>query len=135
MNAKKIWANLAVEDVERTNKFYAMLGFKPNGAHSSSELVSFFFGEDDFVMHFFLKSSLQPAMKGDMADLKNGNEIIFTLGAQSKAEADTWAKEVKAAGGTLVSQPEEFGPGYYGFVFADPDGHKFNVFFMKGMKW
>ncbi|NCD69654.1 VOC family protein [Mucilaginibacter agri] len=134
MNVKKMWANLAVEDVERTNKFYTTLGFKPNGPHSSKELVSFFFGDDNFIMHFFLKDSLQPAMKGDLADLKKGNEIIFTLAAQSKAEADAWADEIKVAGGTLVSQPEEFGPGYYGFVFSDPDGHKFNVFFMEGMK-
>jgi predicted lactoylglutathione lyase len=43
---------------------------------------------------------------------------------------DLWSKEVEKAGGNLVSQPEEFGAGYYGFVFSDPDGHKFNVFFM-----
>jgi len=29
-----------------------------------------------------------------------------------------------------VQDLEAFGEGYYGFVFADPDGHKFNVFHM-----
>ena len=29
--------------------------------------------------------------------------------------------------------PEEFGKGYYGFVFADPNGHRFNVFYMEGL--
>jgi predicted lactoylglutathione lyase len=37
---------------------------------------------------------------------------------------------VQQAGGTIVSKPESFGKGYYGFVFADPDGHKYNVFYM-----
>jgi predicted lactoylglutathione lyase len=41
-----------------------------------------------------------------------------------------WAKEVQKAGGKLVSKPEEFGEGYYGFVLADPDDHRFNVFYM-----
>jgi predicted enzyme related to lactoylglutathione lyase len=41
-----------------------------------------------------------------------------------------WQDDVQNAGGTIVSPAEEFGAGYYGFVFADPDGHKFNVFHM-----
>lgn len=128
MKPKKIWANLAVSDLERTTQFYTQLGFKPNGA--SKELTSFVVGEKDFIIHFFLKEVLQPNIKGEIADLKNGNEIIFTLSADSKDEVDNWEKEVKNAGGTIFSKAEEFGKGYYGFVFADPDGHKFNVFYM-----
>jgi len=128
MKPKKIWSNLAVTDLVRTTKFYTDLGFKHNGANK--DLTSFFFGDDEFIVHFFLKDILQPAMKGEIADLKNGNEVIFTLSAESKEDVDNWAKEIEKAGGTLVSQPEEFGAGYYGFVFSDPDGHKFNVFYM-----
>jgi hypothetical protein len=118
MNPKKIWSNLAVSDLERTTKFYTELGFKFNG--NSKELTSFLIGEDDFVMHFFLKNVLE----------KNSNEIVFTLSAESKEQVNNWAKEVERAGGKIISKPEEFGEGYYGFVFADPDGHKFNVFYM-----
>ena len=128
MKTKKIWANLGVEDLERTTKFYTELGFKPNGA--SKELTSFFVGEDDFVIHFFLKDILKSNVKGELADLKNGNEVIFTLSAESKEEVDNWENEVKKAGGTIISNAEEFGNGYYGFVFSDPNGHKFNVFYM-----
>ena len=128
MKPKKIWANFGVDNLDRTTKFYTDLGFKQNGA--SKELTSFFAGEDDFIIHFFLKNILKPNIKGEIADLTLGNEIIFTLSAGSKDEVDNWVKEVKKAGGTIVSEAEEFGKGYYGFVFADPDGHKFNVFFM-----
>jgi predicted lactoylglutathione lyase len=38
--------------------------------------------------------------------------------------------EVTKAGGKMLSQPEAFDEGYYGFMFADPDGHRFNVFYM-----
>lgn len=133
MNPKKIWANLAVSDLDRTTKFYTEAGFKFNGQNDSIGLTSFLFGENNFVIHFFLKDKLRTGMQGEIADLKNGNEIIFTLSAESREEADKWAKEIEKAGGTLVSQPEEFGKGYYGFVFADPDGHKFNVFYAEGM--
>lgn len=128
MNTKRIWANFSVQDLERTTKFYKQLGFEQNGA--SDQLTSFFFGENKFIIHFFLKDILEPAMKGQIIDAKAGNEIIFTLSADSKEEVNNWEQAVQQAGGTIVSKPEEFGQGFYGFVFADPDGHKFNVFHM-----
>lgn len=130
MNPKMIWSNLAVSDLERTTKFYTELGFKPNG--KSNELTSFLIGKNDFVMHFFLKDILKTSIKGEITDSQISNEVIFTLFAESKDQVDNWAKEVKSAGGKIISEPEEFGKEYYGFVFADPDGHKFNVFYMKG---
>lgn len=129
MKPKMIWSNLAVSDLERTTKFYTELGFKPNGS-PTDEITSFVVGNDNFVMHFIVKYKLRTEIKGELADLKQGNEIIFTLSAESKEEVNLWANEVQKAGGKLVSKPEEFGEGYYGFVFADPDGHKFNVFYM-----
>lgn len=128
MNPKQIWANFTVQDLDRTTKFYTQLGFKPNGA--SKELTSFKFGDNDFIIHFFLTEVLKSNVKGEVADVKNGNEIIFTLSADTREEVDDWEKQVKDAGGTIISPAEEFGPGYYGFVFTDPDGHKFNVFHM-----
>ena len=128
MKPKKIWANLTVDNLDRTTKFYTELGFKSNGVNK--ELTSFFFGEDNFVIHFFLKDVLKLNVEGEIADLKHGNEIVFTLSADTKEEVDQWEKEVRNAGGTIVSGAEEFGPGYYGFLFTDPDGHKFNVFYM-----
>lgn len=126
-----IWANLAVTNLERTQKFYTELGFKPNNPHTSDELVSFFFGENEFVIHFFLKNIIERNLKTmNFGDPQDSNEIIFTLSADNKTQVDDWAQEVKNAGGTIISEPESFGEHYYGFVFADPDGHKFNVFFM-----
>src|SRR5450432_28558 len=131
MKPKKIWSNLGVSDLKRTTEFYNELGFKPNGKHSvTKELTSFLVGDDDFVMHFFLKDILKTSMKGEIADLVNDNEVLYTLSAESKEQVDDWAKEVERAGGKIISKPEEFGKGYYGFVFADPDGHNFNVFYM-----
>ncbi|MCE7043169.1 VOC family protein [Dyadobacter sp. CY312] len=131
MKTKKIWANLGVADLERTTRFYTEIGFKFNG--TAKDLTSFTIGDDNFVINFFLNAALKPALKGELADLQKGNEIIFTLGAQSKKEVDSWEQEISRAGGNIISRPEEFGEGYYGFVFSDPDGHKYNVFFMEGI--
>ena len=132
MKTKKIWANLAVSDLERTTQFYTAIGFKPNGA--SNELTSFTVGDENFIIHFFIKDTLKTAIKGELADLQHGNEVVFTIDAESKNDVDSWERAVASAGGKIISKPEEFGKGYYGFVFADPDGHKFNVFYMEGIK-
>lgn len=129
MTPKKIWANLAVSNLERTTKFYTTLGFKANGT-PNKDLTSFLFGEDNFIIHFFLKDVLKAFLKSEISDSQQANEIVYTLSAETKDQVDSWAKEVEAAGGQVVSKPEAFGEGFYGFVFADPDGHKFNVFQM-----
>ncbi len=133
MKPKKIWANLTVKNIERTAEFYTRLGFRPNMQHSTAELASFLFGDDGFVIHFFREKS-QPGMEGIVTDLKNGNEIMFTLSAENEEEVNNWAKKVKEAGGSIFKEAAKDENGFYYCGFADPDGHKFNVLLMeKGM--
>ena len=100
MIPKKIWANLGVENVERTQEFYLALGIKQNGM-PTNDLVSFLFGEDEFVIHFFEKEKLKTSLEGEVADLDQGNEIMFTLSAESKQEIHDWLDTVKKLGGVL----------------------------------
>lgn len=127
MKTNKIWANLGVEDLQRTTKFYSELGFKPNG--TNTELTSFMFGEDDFIIHFFIKERFKWAVNDEVADLKLGSEIIFSLSAESVDEVHQWLLAVKNAGGRIFAEPQSFEKGY-SFGFADPDGHKFNVLYL-----
>jgi predicted lactoylglutathione lyase len=128
MNTKKIWANLGVENLDRTTKFYSELGFKRNGHNASEELTSFIFGDDNFIIHFFIKERFKWAVDGEMTDLKLGNEIIFSLSAESKNEVNEWVKIIEKAGGRIFAEPQDYGKGYF-FGFSDPDGHKFNVLY------
>ena len=129
MKPKQIWANLAVKDLDQATRFYTALGFKPNGQHNN-QLTSFSIGDNGFVINFFLSDFLKTAMQGQLSDTTQGNEIMFTLSAENKDEVNAWAEEVRTLGGNIFTEPAEFGPGYYGFGFADPDGHKWNVFYM-----
>lgn len=131
MKPAQIWANLAVEDVHRTHQFYTTLGFEANTGHGKDDkLTSIRFGKDGFVVNFFKTAQMEQAMNGPVSDTAKGNEIMFTLSVESPEEADAWAEEVRKAGGHIFSEPAAFGPCWYGFGFADPDGHKWNVFKM-----
>lgn len=128
---RQVWANLAVKDVGKTREFYSSLGFKVNGGRESEQLASFLVGEDDFVVHFFREEMFEQSSAGKAANLEQGSEVMFTIGASSRKEVDTWAEQVTEAGCTLFSKPAEIGKenGWYGCGFADPDGHKWNVFY------
>ncbi|MGD1320542.1 VOC family protein [Chryseobacterium sp. 2R14A] len=128
MKSNMIWANFGVKDLERTTQFYTALGFKSNGR--SDDLTSFFFGENNFIIHFFKKEVLSKNLSLEISDSEKSNEIIFTISAETKEEVDQWSEKIKNSEGKLISNPEEFGDNYYGFIFADPDGHKFNIFMM-----
>ena len=128
MKAKKIWANFSVKDVNRTREFYTHLGFTANKFSNNPQLVSFLFGENDFVIHFFEQGSqidtyLSPEIQN--------SEIIFTLSAETASEVKAWSDRVKQAGGTVFNEMNRDDSSYYGFTFADPDGHRFNILLME----
>lgn len=131
MKIKKVWANLPVKDVEQTRNFYKTLGFRINGdGGERNTLASFLVGDDDFVVHFFEEKRFKESANGEVADLKQGNEVMFTLSADSREEVDEWADEVRKAGGTVFSEPQTIiNDKWYGCGFADPEGHKWNVFY------
>ena len=132
MKTKQIWANLSAKDVEQTRAFYKALGFEVNGdGGGRNELASFLVGENKFVVHFFAEERFKSAIDGGIADLQRGNEVMFTLSADSRDEVDEWAEEVVKAGGTLFSEPQAVmnSDKWYGCGFADLDGHKWNVFY------
>lgn len=131
MKPAKIWANLAIKDIARTNEFYKQLGFQLSPGHSSEDLTSLQFGDNNFIINFFREEKLQAAMNGNLADLQNGCEIMFSLSANTKDEVREFAKQAKAAGGTIFREPSADDNGYFYCGFADPDGHKFNVLLMK----
>ncbi|KIC63038.1 VOC family protein [Chryseobacterium taiwanense] len=132
MKTKQIWANLPITDLERTKKFYEELGFTLNNSVKPHELISFSFGENNFIINFFLKDILETNTKMKFSGVKEENEIIFSLSAKSKEEVDEWVQVVENAGGIISTTPYTTGEGYT-FGFSDPDGHKFNVLYWPGM--
>ncbi|MDF2193444.1 VOC family protein [Paraflavitalea sp. CAU 1676] len=131
MKGRKIWANLSVKSATRTRQFYTALGCKPNPFNDMPQLASFSFGDDDFVIHFFEQGS-QIDEYLPAGTLKS-SEVIFTLSAESEQEVKEWESNVKAAGGTILHEAARDKAGYFILVFADPDGHKFNVLLMDKM--
>jgi len=131
MKPTKIWANFSVKDANRTRQFYTQLGFTPSKQNNVPKLASFLFGDDDFVIHFFEQGSKIDEYLAPGATTTS--EIIFTLSAETETEVNEWAEKVKTAGGSIFHEVGRDENNYYGFAFADPDGHKFNVILMDNL--
>lgn len=132
MTPKLIWANLAVDDLQRTTQFYTALGFQESEHNNSPELTSLQFGQHNFVINFFTKDRFREPHNGSIENPTSGSEVIFSLSAESKEEVDQWRDAVVKAGGTIYSEPQTYQQGYT-CGFADPDGHKFNALYWPGM--
>lgn len=91
------------------------------------------------MIHFFEKTRLKSSLEGELADLSQGNEIMLSLSTQTREEFDTWIEEIKNAGGSILFDSNKDrkelydNNGFYVCVFADPDGHKFNLLYSDTM--
>jgi uncharacterized protein len=130
MLPKKIWANLTVKDVQRTADFYKQLGCKTN-VSAAGGLVCVYFAEEGFIINFFDPKTSDFNMFGKIADLQSGNEIMFSISAETELEVQEWETEAVKAGGKIFKPAGRDANGFYYCGFADPDGHKFNVLLME----
>ena len=81
------------------------------------------------MIHFFeLGSQIDEYLTSGS---KTTSEIIFTLSAETETEVKEWRDRVKNAGGTILNDLGRDEINHYGFAFADPDGHKFNILLME----
>jgi predicted lactoylglutathione lyase len=124
--SRKIFVNLAVEDLDRSIKFFTHLGFRfdPNFSdeHSSGMIVS-----DEAYVMLLDKEFFKSFIKKELAD--STTETIIALSADSREQVDELVHKAFAAGGRPANDPIEM-DFMYGWSFQDPDGHLWELFYM-----
>lgn len=125
----QLWLNLPVKNIEKSREFFSKLGFSFNTQHGNSPVsASLVIGKN--VVMLFEETSFKAFTKTDITDTSKTNEILISIDAESKEEADELAKKVEEAGGTIYGKPGEKDGWMYGFGFIDLDGHRWNVLYM-----
>ena len=129
--SRELWLNLPVREPDRAKAFYTQIGFRLNEQYASQDgSFSLIVGDNQVVLMLFPESSFSGFAGNVVVDSRQGTEVLFSLGANSKDEVDEIAFKVEGAGGTVFSKPSEHGGWMYGCGFADPDGHRWNVLYM-----
>lgn len=129
--SRELWLNLPVREPERAKAFYTQLGFRLNEQYASQDgSLSLIVGDNQVVLMLFPETTFRTFAGNPIADSRQGTEVLFSLGANSRDEVDEIALKAESAGGTVFSKPGEQGGWMYGCGFADPDGHRWNALYM-----
>ncbi|MFE1628003.1 VOC family protein [Brevibacillus reuszeri] len=127
---KELWINLPVKDLKKAKEFYAALGFSFHPRHEKSdEVAGLIIGEHKALVMLFPESAFKSFTRNELADTRQGTEVLLSIDAQSKEEVDEMIQKARQAGGAIFAEPSEQSF-MYGAGFADLDGHRWNVLYM-----
>lgn len=120
--ARKIFVNLPIEDMARSQAFFRALGFDFNPQFTNEQGACMVVAEDIFVM-LLVKPFFQSFLRGTtIADARQTTEVLVALSCESRAEVDELVRKALAHGGRSARDPEDHGF-MYAHAFCDPDGH------------
>ena len=127
--------DLVVSSIERSLPFYTdLLG--PLGFHTVSEVE----GERGETIFYLSGPGTSLGLREALSESESYDRYRVGLHhlafeVDSRAEVDERAAWVRAQGGDLESEPQEYAytPGYYAVFFYDPDGLKLEIVHVPGL--
>ena len=125
---RKIFVNLPVADIKRSNAFFEKLGFKQNPQFSGEDTTCLVLSEEGYVM-LLQTERFKTFIKKPISDARQQTEALFSFSVDSREEVDQLVTLALEAGGSPAMPPQDHGF-MYGHSFQDPDGHHWEVFWM-----
>jgi uncharacterized protein len=124
----KIFVNLPVKDLNKSIVFYKALGFTQNHDFSDDTAACMVISEHNYVM-LLTHDKFKGFSKNTIPDAHKQTGLMVALECSGNAEVDTKMKAALAAGGTEPTPANDYGFMYQRTI-ADPDGHRWEPFFM-----
>ena len=126
--ARKIFVNLPIKDMKRSQAFFRALGFDFNPQFTNEQGACMVVSEDIFVM-LLVEPFFQTFIKKPISDARKATEVLVCLSCESRAEVDALVKKALDAGGTAPNTPQDHGF-MYAHGFDDLDGHVWELVWM-----
>ena len=126
--SRKIFVNLPIKDMERSQAFFRSLGFDFNPQFTNEQGACMVVSEDIFVM-LLVEPFFQTFIKKPIADARKSTEVLVCLSCESREEVDALVKKALAAGGTAPNAPQDHGF-MYAHGFEDLEGHVWELVWM-----
>lgn len=128
---KSLWINLPVKDINKSKAFFTQIGFALNLQYGAREdSACFLVGESNLAIMLFEDALYESFAGTNIADKRNGGEVLFSFDAESLEEVDDLSEKVVAAGGTLYGEPGYKDGWMYGCGFVDLDGQRWSILYM-----
>ena len=126
--ARKMFVNLAVRDLNRSKEFFRKLGFAFNPQFTNDDAACMVVSEAAFVM-LLTEKSFQGFTKKTPCDTRSHSEGLFAVSCTSRDEVDALVETALSAGGKPAMDPIDHGV-MYGRSFYDPDDHHWELLWM-----
>jgi len=123
-----IFVNLPVKDLQRSIKFFTLLGFKFNAQFTNEEATCMILGKDMYAM-LLVEKLFSDFSKRPIGNTPKTAEVITSLMLENRADVDVLADKALKAGAVNYSDPVEMGF-MYNRSFQDLDGHLWEVGWM-----
>ena len=125
---RKLFVNLAVEDLDRSVAFFTKLGFEFDARFTDESGTCMIVGDDAFFM-LLVKPRFADFTSSPLSDPATQTEALYAFSVERREEVDDLANAALASGGSPAAEDQDHGF-MYGRSFRDPDGHHFEVFWM-----
>ncbi|MFO0579123.1 MAG: glyoxalase/bleomycin resistance/extradiol dioxygenase family protein [Polyangia bacterium] len=126
--SRKLFLNLPVKDLERTQAFWTSLGFAFNKQFTDKNAACLVFSEDACAM-LLVESFFKTFTERELCDTRTHCQGAFALSCESRAEVDALVQKALAAGGTLTEPAKDYGF-MYQHGFDDLDHHHWEMVWM-----
>jgi len=125
---RQIFVNLPTRDMERSQAFFAALGFSFNPRFTNDQGACMVIADNIFAM-LLVEPFFQTFTRKPVADAGKSTEVLLCLSCASRAEVDDLVRKALAAGGTAPMPVQDHGF-MYGHGFTDLDGHMWELVYM-----
>lgn len=123
-----VYINLPVADLARSRAFFAALGFEFDPRFSDGDALAVRLGESGGAM-LLTHEKFAAFTPRPIADARAATEVLTALSLDSREAVDGMMAAALANDGAEVRPADDHGF-MYGRVFADPDGHIWEPFWM-----
>ncbi|PWA12850.1 glyoxalase/bleomycin resistance/extradiol dioxygenase family protein [Pueribacillus theae] len=128
LQAKQIYVNLPVKDLDKTKSFFGEIGFEFNPQFSDENAACMVVNENIFVM-LLTEEFFKNFTDKELSDASKSIEGIVALSSDSREQVDEIVNKALALGGTPSYETIEQGP-MYSRSFYDINGHMWEFLYM-----
>jgi predicted lactoylglutathione lyase len=126
---KMIFVNLPVADVAAATRFYQAIGCEKNEQFSDQNSASMVWSET-ITFQLLVTGSFAAYTPKPVADARGVTEVLIALSFDSRADVDTVAEAVAAAGGRADIRERQDMGFMYSRAVEDTDGHVLEFMWM-----
>jgi predicted lactoylglutathione lyase len=120
------WLNLCVSDLKQSEDFYSKIGFE---IKKNEEMLDKMLGVQTADGHIIMLIEQQQFKKAANVNDTTNNGALVSVSVSTSDEVDELLALVDDTNGKVLQRGTKL-EGFYGGLFSDPDGNRFNIIAM-----